>query len=128
MIAIDTNVLVRLLVRDDEQQAARVLELITGHDVWVSRTVVLETCWVLRTTYGQSNEASAAAIRAALGLPRVFVEDAESVAAALNTAEAGVEVADALHMVGAPASVREFATFDRRLAKRAQFPVRVRLL
>lgn len=128
MITIDTNVLVRLLVRDDEPQAARALRLVTEHDVWVSRTVLLETCWVLRTTYGQSNEAAAAAIGRALGLPRVFVEDAEAVAAALNAAGAGVEVADALHMAGAPASVREFATFDRRLARRARFPLRVKLL
>jgi predicted nucleic-acid-binding protein len=128
MIAIDTNVLVRLLVVDDEEQAARARELVVKHDVWVSRTVLLETCWVLRSTYGQPNSAVAEVIEKALGLPKVFVEDAELVALALAAAREGVEIADALHMVGDPATVREFATFDRRLAKRARSPLRVRVL
>lgn len=128
MIAIDTNVLVRLLVVDDEEQAARARELIEKHEVWVSRTVLLETCWVLRSTYGQSNAAVAEIIEKALGLPKVFMENAEHVAVALEAAREGVEIADALHMVGVPATVREFATFDRRLAKRVRSPLRARVL
>jgi predicted nucleic-acid-binding protein len=127
MIAIDTNVLVRLLVVDDEEQAASARELIEKHEVWVSRTVLLES-WVLRSTYGQSNAAVAEIMEKALGLPKVLMEDAEHVALALEAAWNGVEIADALHMVGMPATVREFATFDRRLAKRARSPLRVRVL
>ena len=128
MIAIDTNVLVRFLVLDDEDQAARARELITRHDVWVSRTVLLETCWVLRSAYGHSNAVVAGYIEKVLGLGRIFVEDAESVAGALEVARNGVELADALHMIGLPPTVREFVTFDRRLAKRARYPLRVRVL
>jgi predicted nucleic-acid-binding protein len=128
MVAIDTNVLVRILVNDDEEQAARAQDLILKHEVWIGRTVLMETCWVLRTTYGQSNNAVAAAIEKALGLPKVFVEDADEVAVALDAARGGVEMADALHMVGIPPTVREFVTFDRRLAKRARPPIRVRVL
>lgn len=40
MIAVDTNVLVRFLVRDDEVQAARAATLIQANENWVSRTVL----------------------------------------------------------------------------------------
>jgi len=52
MIAVDTNVLVRFLVRDDAKQAARAAALIQANEIWVCKTVLLETEWVLRSLYG----------------------------------------------------------------------------
>ena len=43
MIAVDTNVLVRFLVRDDAGQPARAAELIRSREIWISKTVLLET-------------------------------------------------------------------------------------
>ena len=56
MLGIDTNILVRFLVRDDERQSekARKLirrEVVAGRSVFVSRLVLLETEWVLRSRY-----------------------------------------------------------------------------
>jgi len=51
MIAVDTNVVVRFLVRDDPKQAARAAELIRDNQIWISKTVLLETEWVLRSLY-----------------------------------------------------------------------------
>lgn len=48
MIAIDTNVLLRYLLHDDELQARKASKLITGHDlVYVSQVVLAETVWTL---------------------------------------------------------------------------------
>lgn len=57
MLGIDTNVLVRFLVRDDESQFEMALRLIkrevaAGQRVFVSQLVLLETEWVLRSRYG----------------------------------------------------------------------------
>lgn len=56
MIGIDTNVLIRFLVRDDERQFERARKLIQresdkGNPVFVSHLVLLETEWVLRSRY-----------------------------------------------------------------------------
>jgi predicted nucleic-acid-binding protein len=51
MIAVDTNVLVRFLVRDDAEQASRADSLIRSEEIWISKTVLLETEWVLRSLY-----------------------------------------------------------------------------
>jgi predicted nucleic-acid-binding protein len=59
MLGIDTNVLVRFLVRDEERQFARAQRLLRreaerGEPVFVSHLVLLETEWVLRSRYGLS--------------------------------------------------------------------------
>ncbi|TLY69608.1 MAG: type II toxin-antitoxin system VapC family toxin, partial [Gammaproteobacteria bacterium] len=51
MFAIDTNVLIRYLVNDDAAQGARARALIDRENVWVSKTVVLESAWVLEAVY-----------------------------------------------------------------------------
>ena len=51
MIAVDTNLLVRILTNDDPIQARRVLELLNTDDIFIPKTVLLETEWVLRHAY-----------------------------------------------------------------------------
>ena len=52
MIAIDTNLLVRLLTNDEPQQAARAIQLFkSGAEIFIGKTVLLETAWVLRSVY-----------------------------------------------------------------------------
>ena len=118
MIAVDTNVLVRFLTRDDTKQATRAAELIRGNEIWVCKTVLLETEWVLRSLYGFSPETLAGALRALAGFHTVFLEDEEAVAKALDWFKDGLDFADALHLASA-GNARRFATFDRRLAKQA---------
>ncbi len=116
MLAVDTNVIVRLLVNDDERQAAQARRLFADEQIWVSVTVLLETAWVLESVYERSAAETIRALLGVVGLPNVQVEDAAAVARAFDVARGGVELADALHLVRAPEAA-EFVTFDRRLVK-----------
>lgn len=120
MIAVDTNVVVRLLVNDDVEQARRARELFQHEKVWIGATVLLETAWVLDASYGLGAADVAAALNGLLGLPNVSVEDGEAVARALAAVAKGVDFADALHLVRAPAEVEAFVTFDAVLARRGR--------
>jgi len=51
MKAIDTNILVRFLVKDDVRQAQRARKTMESGPLWIPKTVLLETEWVLRYTY-----------------------------------------------------------------------------
>ncbi|MCJ7795214.1 MAG: type II toxin-antitoxin system VapC family toxin [Thermoleophilia bacterium] len=119
MIAVDTNVLVRLVVRDDADQAERAAALFEQHEIYVCKTVLLETEWVLRFSYQLDGAAILAALRGVVGLPQVRVEDGLAVAEALHLLEAGMDFADALHVASGRETAR-FATFDKRLKKRAE--------
>ena len=84
MLGIDTNVLVRFLVRDDEAQFEKANRLIkrevgVGEDVFVSLLVLLETEWVLRSRYGLEKTAIMAAISGLLDASGVRIEDEPSV-------------------------------------------------
>lgn len=120
MIAIDSNVLVRLLVNDDPAQGARARAAFETEEIWIAKTVLLETFWVLRSVYDFDDLAIAHAIEAALGLPRVQVEDTERVKLALAAVADRIDIADALHVATTPGDARAFATFDQDLARRAK--------
>lgn len=120
MIAIDTNVLVRLLVNDDEAQGSRAHAAFEIEEVWIGKTVLLETFWVLRSVYDFEDIVIAHAIEGVLGLPRVQVEDSECVQLCLAAVAEGIDIADALHVATTPGDARAFATFDKDLARRCK--------
>jgi predicted nucleic-acid-binding protein len=120
VIAIDTNVLVRLLVRDDAAQGDAARALFAREEVWIGKTVLFETIWVLRAVYEIKEATILQALESALGLPGVHVEDSGSVARALAAAAAGMDITDALHAASTPAQARAFVTFDKKLARRGR--------
>src|SRR5258705_12104401 len=103
MTAVDTNVIVRLLTRDDAKQAAAARSLFAEELIWIAKTVLLETGWVLRSLYGYEESAIRDAFTGLLGLKNVRTEDEPSVAAALALTVYGIELADAMHLSSRPA-------------------------
>ena len=116
--SLDTNVIVRLVTADDPDQTRHAKDLVTAGPVFVTKTVLLETEWVLRVAYNLERDVLAGSLRAFLGLPQVSVEDETKVAQALAAYAAGMDFADALHLTSSPAGSR-FASFDRDLRRRA---------
>ena len=75
MIAVDTNVLVRLLTGDEPKQEAAARSLFASEPIWIAKTVLLETGWVLSSLYGFEESAIHDAFTKLLGLKNVHVED-----------------------------------------------------
>jgi predicted nucleic-acid-binding protein len=119
MFAIDTNIVIRYLTGDHLKQSAKARDLVEAHDVYVSKTVMLETEWVLRGVYGFSPAQIYKALRAFAGLPSVTLESASQVAQAVDLAEKGLDFADALHLAGM-AECEAMVTFDKRFIKMAR--------
>ena len=119
MVAVDTNVLVRLLVADHAAQAARAAAVFRSGPVFIAKSVLLEAEWVLRYSYQLGAEAILRSLRAVLGLENVSVEDPKAITAALRLFERGLDFADALH-IASSAHTERFVTFDARLVKRAR--------
>jgi len=117
--ALDTDVVVRFLTRDDPAQDVRARALIETGAVFVPRTVVLETEWVLRTIYRFERGAITAGLMRLLGLPGVDIEDRPTVARALEWCGQALDFADALHFASS-GRAEAFATFDRPLRRKAR--------
>lgn len=118
MLAIDTNIVIRYLTADHPDQSRSAQTLIDGQDTFVSRTVMLESEWVLRSVYGYSSKETCRALRAFAGLPSITVESPALLAAALDQAEAGMDFADALHLA-ASGECEAMMTFDQKFIKAA---------
>jgi predicted nucleic-acid-binding protein len=119
VLAVDTNVVVRLLVADHAAQTARAAALFRSGRVFIGKSVLLETEWVLRYSYKLGAAAILRGLRSVIGLESVIVEDPTTIADALRMLEQGLDFADALHLASS-AQAERFATFDAKLITRAR--------
>jgi predicted nucleic-acid-binding protein len=118
MIALDTNLLARLLLRDDNTQFARVKALLKTEQVFTAPvTVLLELVWVL-----EANDCTPAEIEHGLnlllGLRNFKPPQADAVRDALRGYGQGMDFADALHLALSSGD-DAFMSFDKAFARKA---------
>lgn len=118
MIALDTNILARFLLRDHEKQYHTAVSLLQQDRIYTAPpSVILELVWVL-----QVNDCTRAEIvkglRALFGLPNFKSMALDEIARALSWFDAGMDFGDAVHLA-LSAKADGFVTFDRALAKQA---------
>lgn len=118
MIAVDTNVLVRLLTEDDPDQAKRAARLFGENEIFIPKTVMLETEWVLRHAYGIDKKGILGAFQRLMGLSNVKIEDHQTISVAVSWYNKEFDFADALHLASSR-DAEEFATFDKSLLRKA---------
>jgi predicted nucleic-acid-binding protein len=119
MNAVDTNVLVRLLARDDATQVTAAEAFVAG-GAWVSMLVLMETGWVLSSVYGLGHRELAVAIGMLLDHDRLSLEAPGVVLAALEQyrKRPSLGFSDCLILESArEAGHLPFGTFDANLAK-----------
>lgn len=123
MIAIDTNVLIRVLVDDpdapDQCQQARELLLVHG-SAWIAQIVLVETVWVLESVYGFGRTEILNVVERIRENPALELEAVDRLDAALLTLyrNSTADFADGLILLVAATQRRlVLHTFDRKLAR-----------
>ena len=119
MIAVDTNIVVRLLTQDDEVQYQKSLQIFQNPEIFISDTVILETEWVLRFAYQFKPDQVCSALRKLLGLPNVYLTRSMLVHQALLWHETGLDFADAFHLAQSQECDRLYS-FDEKFIKKAK--------
>jgi predicted nucleic-acid-binding protein len=118
MIALDTNILARLLLRDDARQFARARDLLAQErDYTAPITVMQELVWVLEVN-DCAREDIAHGLGLLLGLPNFKPHRPEALRQALDWYARGLDFADALHLALSQGS-EELVTFDRAFVKQS---------
>ena len=119
MLAVDTNVLVRLLARDDPRQAAAA-DVAVAKGAWVSQLVLAEAVWVLDAVYERTPKQLIAALDLLLAHESLVLQEADSVAAALAQyrAKPALGFSDCLVLeIARKAGHLPLATFDKALGR-----------
>jgi len=121
MRAVDTNAIVRIVVRDDPEQV-RAAERFAAGGAWVSHVVLAEATWVLDAVYQRTAQQVVAAIDMLLNHKDFTLQDSDVVAAALEEFKKrpALGFSDCLVLeIARKAGQLPLATFDRNLAKLA---------
>lgn len=119
MVSVDTNIVVRLLTQDDEQQYRKSFELFQKQDIFIPDTVILETEWVLRFAYQFQPNEICQALRNLFGLPNVYLTNTNAIVQVLQWHENGLDFADAFHLAQIQ-NCSAIYTFDEKFLKRAK--------
>jgi predicted nucleic-acid-binding protein len=119
MQSVDTNMLVRIIARDDAKQVAAA-EAFIKRGAWVSHIVLVETIWVLGAVYDRSASELALAIQMLLDHKSLSIEDPEVIASAIAVFRSNPTIgfSDCLILETArKAGHLPLGTFDRKLSK-----------
>ena len=121
MIGVDTNILVRYLVKDDPQQSAAASALFASFSPestgYLSVPVLVETFWVLRRAYKVSHVEIAEVLVNLASSEELTVEHSDLVRQAARLAAEGFDFADTLiALIGRDAGCDYTATFDAQAA------------
>jgi predicted nucleic-acid-binding protein len=124
VIGLDTNVLVRYVVRDDPDQTERadaLLEALNGEEPgFLSLVALVELYWTLGRAYRYGREQCTAVLAGLTAAPEIRLERADMVRLALQQAGRGADFADAvIAQASAAAGCSSTVTFDRGAARSA---------
>jgi predicted nucleic-acid-binding protein len=128
MIAVDTSILARWVLRDDPVQAAAA-DAVLAQPFYLGVSVLVELGWVLQSVGAMDRGQVSRTVASLLGLPTACVQHAEQVRWAVERFSSRGDFADLIHLCNS-ADADGFATFDKRLAADAgpNAPVRVEVL
>lgn len=119
MRAVDTNVLVRLITRDDAKQTAAA-ETFVGRGAWVSHLVLIETVWVLDSVFDLERGQIALAVEMLLNHQDLVLQDPDVVQSAVEhfRKRSKIGFSDCMVLeVARKAGHVPLGTFDRHLSK-----------
>jgi predicted nucleic-acid-binding protein len=119
MIALDTNVVARLIVKDDKAQLQSARSLLLDNRCFIGWTVWIELGWLLEAIYRLSRDEIIAGVEGVLQMETVTVADEKSLRWAIGRYAEGADWADMLHLVSCGSAVQSFASFDRKIARQA---------
>lgn len=119
MNAIDTNIIVRFLTKDDPVQYKKATKILKNESAWIPKTVLVETYWVLNNVYKYPKEKVIYAFMQLAGLPNVKLESNTQIKTAMEYVQNGMEFPDAVHLASSQEN-NLFYTFDIKMIKSAK--------
>ncbi len=119
MIAIDTNIIIRFVTHDDEQQYKKSFTIFKTKEIFIPDTVILETEWVLRYAYKFSPEEICDAFISLFGLKNVHLSNPTFIAQAIQWYKLGLDFSDALHLTQCQ-QYEKLYTFDKKFSSKAK--------
>lgn len=121
MNAVDTNILVRYFLEDDETQFQIVKEFLSNKVTFISQTVLLETLWALKYIYDFSPHNILVGLDQLLDVEQFFFECEDRIQKVLEWCQStNMDIADAFHLAATMENEHKMVTFDKSFVREAQ--------
>jgi len=122
LTGIDTNVLIRYLIKDDPEQTGKAVSLFRSFSStnkgFISLVVIVESIWVLESVYKQDKTLTKEAILKLLKSPRLLIQSAQEIESALSRKEDCDDLADAvIAETGIRFGCDHTVTFDKKASR-----------
>ena len=118
MIVIDTNIILRYLLEDNEELSKKAIEIIDNNQIFIPTEVIVETSYVLKKVYQEKKDKIYKVIQLLLEMENVNFENKETIELAFKTyAEKNLDIVDCMLYAYAKNEKYEVKTFDNKLAK-----------
>jgi len=119
LIALDTSILARLLLRDNPAEERAAAEFIERNSCLVGWTVLIELCWVLERSARLPLDQVVSGLAMLAEIDTITLPDEAAFAWALARYAEGADFPDMVHIATAVGQADQFATFDRKMARQA---------
>lgn len=119
MVAVDTNIVVRLLIQDDIKQFKLLETFLKDKSLYIPKTVVLETVWVLDHLYDLPKAKIHSLLSDFFQVKHAVFEDEDTIESALKLYGEGFGFADALHYASANLA-KIYLSFDKKFVNKAR--------
>ncbi|MFT5387130.1 MAG: putative nucleic-acid-binding protein [Candidatus Omnitrophota bacterium] len=123
-VAIDTNILIRIITRDDDalyQKASRFIKKYGKDDIFVSASTIIETSFVLKSCYQWGKEDVLMAVELIVDTDQFYIDQEPALRQAIIKCHKGFSMYDAF--IGEVGAVRNLKTYtlDKKLKSNASF-------
>ena len=118
MIIVDTNIILRYLLQDNEELSKKAIEIIDNNRIFIPTEVIVEASYVLKKVYNVENEKINEAIELLINMEDIKFENKETIALAFKTyAEKNLDIVDCMLFAYSKNENYDIKTFDKKLNK-----------
>lgn len=118
MIVVDTNVILRYLLNDNEELSSKATEIIDNNDIFIPTEVIVEASYVLKKVYNVHKEKIFEAIKLLINMEGISFQNRDTIELAFKTySEENLDIVDCMLFAYSKNEKYNVATFDKKLNK-----------
>lgn len=118
MIIVDTNIILRYLLQDNQELSKNAIEIIDNNEIFIPTEVIVEVCYVLKKVYNVEREKIYEAIKLLLNMEEVSFQNKKTIELAFKMySQKNFDIVDCMLYAYNKNENHEVKTFDKKLSK-----------
>lgn len=118
MIIVDTNIILRYLLKDNEELNKKATEIIDNNEIFIPTEVIVEVCYVLKKVYNVEKENIFDVVEQLINMEGINFNNKNSIQLAFKTyAENNLDIVDCMLYAYSRSEHYDIKTFDKKLDK-----------